>query len=190
MRSRLLYLAAVGLIGASTAVGIHAGSETHGDGQQAMSMSASERSGQDTSGVGMPDPDEYSGLSRKVLQYSQAFDAIIEKARESKLTAADWAPLEKLVDTEDYERMGVFLGDEAETIDWQQYKKYISQYAAHTSWDGKLRRVTEVPGLVILELEEHNTVNGVTDISNTVTIYEFNDAGKIDHLDVYVMPLP
>ena len=32
-------------------------------------------------------------------------------------------------------------------------------------------------------------MNGTTDVSNTVTIYEFTDAGKLRHLDVYVMPL-
>lgn len=189
MNKKLFCLAAAGLIWTGAAMGLAPEAEAA---NADAAKSSAEHQGQKATADGgwMPSPDEYTGLSRKVLEYSKAFDEIIETAKESELTEADWEPLEKLVDTEDYERMGVFLGDEAEIIDWQKYKKYISQYAAHTSWDGKLRRITEVPGLVILELEEHNTVNGVTDISNTVTIYEFNDDGKIDHLDVYVMPLP
>ena len=49
-----------------------------------------------------------------------------------------------------------------------------------------MRRITEVPGLVYLELEERNTREGVTDVSNTVTIYEFNQASKLRKLNVYV----
>ncbi len=138
----------------------------------------------------IPDSSEYSGLSRKVLAYSEAFSDLIAKTKDKELTPADWQPLEALVDPESFQREGVFLGPEAEVIDWQIYKNYISSYGAATTWEGTLRRITEVPGLVILELEERNTVNGVTDVANTVTIYEFNDAGKITHLDVYVMPLP
>jgi hypothetical protein len=43
-----------------------------------------------------------------------------------------------------------------------------------------------VQGLVFLELEERNTRDGVTDIANTVTIYKFNEASQLIHLDVYV----
>lgn len=52
-----------------------------------------------------------------------------------------------------------------------------------------MRRITEGPGVVIQELEERNTRDGVTDVVNTVMIFTFNDAGKFDHLDVYVAPL-
>lgn len=69
---------------------------------------------------------------------------------------------------------------------WREYKKFITQYGGMTSWEGTLRRITEVPGLVFLELEERNTRDGVTDVSNTVTIYEFNQADKLRKLDVYV----
>jgi hypothetical protein len=69
---------------------------------------------------------------------------------------------------------------------WQQYRQFIGQYGGKTSWEGTLRRITEVPGLVFLELEERNTRAGVTDVANTVTIYKFNTAGKLCNLDVYV----
>jgi hypothetical protein len=42
---------------------------------------------------------------------------------------------------------------------------------------------------VFLELEERNTRDGVTDVSHTVTIYEFNSAAKLRKLDVYVAPI-
>ncbi len=137
----------------------------------------------------MPRADAFGGLSRKVIAYSEAFVQVVGIARTRPLTEDDWAPFDDLVDVDGFERVGVFLGPRAEVIGWQKYKQYVGQYAGATSWEGTLRHITEEPGRVILELEERNTVNGVTDVSNTVTIYEFTDAGKVRHLDVYVMPL-
>lgn len=137
----------------------------------------------------MPNPDDYKGLSRKVLQYGDTFRRIVEKAKQPRFSEADWAPLEDLVDVDKFERVGVFLSGRAEVIPWPQYKKYLSQFAGSTSWEGTLRRITEAPGLVILELEERNTRDGVTHVANTVTIYEFNEVGKLCHLDVYVQDL-
>jgi hypothetical protein len=99
---------------------------------------------------------------------------------------ADWAPLENLVDMDHFRRVGVFLTERVEVSNWQQYKQFITQYGGNTSWEGTLRRITEVPGLVFLELEERNTRAGATDVANTVTIYKFNPAGKLCNLDVYV----
>ena len=137
----------------------------------------------------MPKSDEFAGLSRAVIQYSEAFTRIVDKTKADSLSDADWAQIEQLVDVDAFERVGVFLSPPAEVIDWNTYKSYISQYAGGTSWEGTLRHITEQPGRVILELEERNTRGGVTDVSNTVTIYEFNEAGKLRHLDVYVMPV-
>lgn len=137
----------------------------------------------------MPNPEDYTGLKRKVLQYSEGFVAAVNRLQAGAPAKEVWAPLEQLVDVDAFTREGVFLGAEAEVIGWEQYKSYISQYAGHTSWEGTLRHITEEPGRVILELEERNTQNGRTHVSNTVTIYEFNEAGRLRHLDVYVMPL-
>jgi hypothetical protein len=137
----------------------------------------------------MPHSSEFSGLTRKVIEYSEGFSAIVETAKQRPLQDSDWSAMDLLVNTSTYERVGVFVGAEAEVIDWPTYKSYISQYAAGTSWEGTLRHVTEQPGRVILELEERNARNGSTHVSNTVTIYEFDEADKLRHLDVYVMPL-
>jgi len=137
----------------------------------------------------MPSSNDYTGLSRKVIQYSEAFSQLVKKAKAGGLTDADWGPIEQLVDVDGFERLGVFLMPQGEVLDWQTYKGYVSKYSANTTWEGTLRHITETPGRVILELEERNTHDGVTEVSNTVTIYEFNDAGKLRHLDVYVMPL-
>lgn len=137
----------------------------------------------------MPKSSDYSGLSRKVLQYSESFTHVVDKLKQGTLTDADWAPFEEVVDTANYSRLGVFSGAQAEAFGWPTYRDVITQYGALTDWEGTLRGITETDKRVILELEERNTSNGVMDVSNTVTIYDFNDAGKIIHLDVYVMPL-
>lgn len=137
----------------------------------------------------MPSSTDYTGLSSKVIQYSEAFTALVEKAKAGPLSDADWHPIEQIVDPAAFERVGVFLTAQAEVIDWATYKTYVAQYSTGTQWEGTLRHITEVPGRVVLELEERNTRDGVTDVSNTVTIYEFSDAGRLRHLDVYVMPL-
>jgi hypothetical protein len=134
----------------------------------------------------MPSSEGYQGLSRKVLQYSESFLRIVNELKQSRGSDADWAPLEELVDVRGFQRVGVFLTNQAEVSNWQQYKQLITQYGGATAWEGTLRRITEVQGLVFLELEERNTRDGVTDVSNTVTIYKFNDAGLLSNLDVYV----
>ncbi|MGA2398011.1 MAG: hypothetical protein ABSG30_08130 [Steroidobacteraceae bacterium] len=137
----------------------------------------------------MPRAEAYTGLSRKVLQYSESFLRIVDKLKKPGFSEADWAQLEELVDVKNFRRLGVFLTDRAELSNWQQYKQLITQYGGMTTWEGTLRRITEVPGLVFLELEERNARDGVTDVSHTVTIYEFDSAGKLQKLDVYVAPL-
>ena len=134
----------------------------------------------------MPDPQTYAGLSRKVLQYCENFRRLVGRIKQPDFSETEWATVEELVDVENFQRMGVFLTPRAELSNWQQYKKLIREYGGRTSWEGTLRRITEIPGLVFLELEERNSRNGVTDVSNTVTIYEFNPAGKLCKLDAYV----
>jgi len=134
----------------------------------------------------IPPADQFSGLTRKVMDYSEAFEALVNLSKTRELTDADWAPIERLVDVPNWERVGRFLTAETETIDWPTYKGYVSQYARHTDWDATLRRITEGPDVVIQELQERNTRAGETDIANTVMIYAFNPAGQVTHLDVYV----
>lgn len=138
--------------------------------------------------TGIPPASQFSGLTRKVMDYSEAFEALVGRAKQG-LTDADWAAIEELVDVVNFERVGRFLTEETETIDWPTYKRYIGRYGGYTEWDATLRRITEGRDVVIQELEERNTAQGVTDVANTVMIYRFNGAGLIDHLDVYVAHL-
>ncbi|MGB8363446.1 MAG: hypothetical protein ACLQUZ_13095 [Rhizomicrobium sp.] len=137
----------------------------------------------------IPSSENFTGLSRKVLQYSELFGQIVERLKEPNFSDATWAPLEDLVDVENFVRQGVFLTDKPETIGWQTYKSYITQYGGATHWEATLRHITEGPNRVVLELQERNTRNGFTHVANTVMAYGFDDYGRVKTLEVYVMSL-
>ncbi|MFC2017970.1 hypothetical protein ACFLTQ_01535 [Chloroflexota bacterium] len=133
----------------------------------------------------IPNPKNYIGLSRLVLQYADGFNQIIGKLKQGTISETDWDLMEDFVDIDSFQRVGMFLTDKVETSAWQEYKATISQFGVMASWEGALRRITEVPGLVFLELEERVTVGNTMDVYNTVTIYQFNKSNKLIKLDVY-----
>ena len=49
-----------------------------------------------------------------------------------------------------------------------------------------VRRVSELPGLVYLEIEERHTRASNIAVVNSMSVYEFNEVGQIRHLDVYL----
>jgi hypothetical protein len=109
-------------------------------------------------------------------------ERIVKKAKQPGFTVSDWAPLTELVAVEEFERVGCFL----EVMNWQEYTEMLTKWATSTTFEKILRRVTEVPELVFLELQERNTTDGNLTVVNSLTIYEFNKAGKLCHLDVYL----
>ena len=137
----------------------------------------------------IPSSEKFTGLSRKVLEYSERFGKIVERVKEPNLPNALWEELEELVDVDNFVRQGVFLTDKAETIDWKTYKAYITKYGAVTHWESTLRHITEQGNRVVLELEERNTRDGFTDICNSVMAYGFDTKGRVKTLEVYVMSL-
>jgi hypothetical protein len=137
----------------------------------------------------IPGSKNFTGLSRKVIEYSERFASIVAHIKDPDFPDTLWHSLEELVDVDHFVRQGVFLTATPETINWATYKNYIMQYAGATEWEATLRHITEQDNRVILELEERNTRDGFTHIANTVTVYGFNDAGRVRTLEVYVMSL-
>jgi hypothetical protein len=129
-------------------------------------------SGDESSGVTGP-------LTRQVLAYEQAMMRLVPTVT----TAADWAPLAEFVATDDFERVGTFL----EVQNWAQYTEMLTKWASATdSFDTTVRRVTELTGLVFYEIEERHHRGNTTHVVNSMTVFEFDDDGKIRHLDVYL----
>jgi hypothetical protein len=137
----------------------------------------------------IPGSENFTGLSRKVLEYTEAFAHVVESLKRPDAPEDIWDPLEQLVDTANFVRQGIFLRPEVETIDWATYRGYITKYGGATQWEATLRHLTEGPNRVIQELEERNTRNGVTHVGNTVMAYGFGDDGRVRTLEVYVNAL-
>jgi predicted TIM-barrel enzyme len=125
-------------------------------------------------------------LCRKVLEYAEIFNSVVHKAKQPGFTVADWAPLAELVAVDEFERVGHMM----EVMNWQEYTAFVTQFATALSWEGTFRRVQERSGVVYLELIERCTIGARVDVANTMTVYQFNAAGKLCHLDVYLQQKP
>ena len=118
-------------------------------------------------------------LTRKVLDYEQAMKRLVPTIE----APADWAPLAEFVAVDTFERVGTFL----EVQNWQQYTEMLTQWASATeTFETTVRRISELPGLVYFEIEERHFRGGDVHVVNSMTVFEFDEDGKIRHLDVYL----
>ena len=129
----------------------------------------------------------HTGLSRKVLDYSLIMKNLVDRAKQPGFSAESWSPLAALVAVEEFERVGNFK----EVMNWPDYVAFLTGWAMSSEWEGSFKRVTESGNLVFLELEERSKIGGHSSTVNSVSVYEFNAAGKLRHLDIYLqMPMP
>ena len=76
-------------------------------------------------------------------------------------------------------------------MNWQEYVAFLTGWASSSEWDCSFKRVTESGNTVFLELEERSRIGDFSNSVNSASIYEFNDAGKITRIGVYLqMALP
>ena len=84
---------------------------------------------------------------------------------------------------DEFERVGTFL----EVQNWRQYTEMLTQWASATAtFETTVRRVSELPGIVYYEVEERHFRGDDVNVVNSMTVFEFNEDGKICHLDVYL----
>jgi hypothetical protein len=118
-------------------------------------------------------------LTRTILDYVQTMERLVPAAK----TADDWAVLAEFVAVDDFERVGTFL----EVQDWQQYTEMLTRWAsAIERFETTVRRVSAVGDLVYFEVEERHFRGGEVNVVNSMTVFAFDTAGKIRHLDVYL----
>lgn len=130
---------------------------------------------------------DYTGLSRKVLDYSMVMKGIVDSAKEPGFSVDSWAPLKELIAVDEFERIGNFK----EVMRWPEYVEFLTNWAAGSTWECSFKRITEHDGVVFLELEERTSMGDFSAVVNSMSVYEFNAEGKIRHLDIYLqMPLP
>jgi hypothetical protein len=129
----------------------------------------------------------YSGLARKVLDYGLIMKRLVDGAKLPGFSVQSWAPLAELVATGEFERVGNFK----EVMNWNEYVGFLTNWAISSEWECSFKRITESGGVVFLELEERSNTAGFGSVVNSVSVYEFNEAGKIRHIDIYLqMALP
>jgi hypothetical protein len=120
--------------------------------------------------------------SRRALEYSYVMKGLVEQAKQPGFTAEDWAPLAALVATDVFERIGNFK----EKVTWDQYDDLLTTWGKATVWDFTVRRVTEGTNYCVLELLERATYPDRYEEYNSASFYEFDAAGKLRHLDIYL----
>jgi hypothetical protein len=126
-----------------------------------------------------PDVASPGPLTRTVLEYEQTMKRLVPAAQ----APDDWAPLSEFVAVDEFERVGTFL----EVQNWRQYTEMLTRWASATAtFETTVRRVSELPGLVYFEIEERHLRGGDVTVVNSLTVFAFDDAGKIRHLDVYL----
>lgn len=131
--------------------------------------------------------DDYTGRSRTVLEYCRTTKRLLDEAKNPGFSVESWAPLAELVAVDEFERVGAFK----EVMNWSDYADFLTGWATSSEWECSFKRITEASGMVFLELEERSTIGEFSNAVNSLSVYEFDAAGKIRHIDVYLqMVLP
>ena len=125
-------------------------------------------------------------LSQIALEYAAVYGRVVPLARQPGFGEDAWAPLEALIAVDEFERVGLHK----EVMDWPAYRTALTAFARSGEWEGTFRRVTELPGLVFLELVERLTKGDRVTVLNSVSVFEFDEANRIRHLDIYVQQEP
>jgi hypothetical protein len=122
-----------------------------------------------------------------VLEYSLIMKRMVAEAKLPGFSQECWAPLAELIATDEFERVGNFK----EVMDWKGYVEFLTAWATACEWDCSFKRITEVGNLVFLELEERARAGDVSNVVNSLSLYEFDDTGRIRHVDIYLqMAMP
>jgi hypothetical protein len=137
--------------------------------------------------IGQPDPSTVGPLAAKVLRYTDLIEQTVHAAKAVGFQPSAWDALGEVVAVDTFQRVGNFM----EIMDWQGYVDMLTRWATSTDFWSQFRRISEVGNVVFLELEEHNTPEGGAEtVVNSLSLYEFDDAGKIRHLDIYLQYRP
>jgi hypothetical protein len=118
-------------------------------------------------------------LTRTVRAYVDTMTSLVR----GSAPPTDWTPLHPFVAVDEFERVGTFL----EVQDWEQYTQMLTQWgSAIASFETTVRRISEVDRLVYYEVEERHHRGGDVTVINSMTVFAFDDDGRIRHLDVYL----
>lgn len=124
----------------------------------------------------------YSGNARRAIDYGLFQKGIMDRAKGAAGYSPDeWLGLKDFV-TDDFQRVGNFK----EVMTFADMVGFLQAWSPTQHWEGSFKRVSECGNVVVLELEERVGTGDEQTAVNSVSVFEFNDAGKIRHLDIYL----
>jgi 2,4-diaminopentanoate dehydrogenase len=123
--------------------------------------------------------DDLGPLTRTVVEFERTMKRLVPLIQ----APDDWAPLAEFVAVDEFERVGTFLEEQ----NWAQYTEMLTRWATATSrFETTVRRIAELDDLVYYEIEERHYRGDTVGVVNSMTVFQFDPAGKIRHLDVYL----
>lgn len=131
--------------------------------------------------------DRYTGLSRTVLDYTLEMKRIVDSAKGPGFGPGSWEPLARMVATDGFTRIGPFKDE----MTWPAYVDFLTAWAPTSHWECSFRRITENGDVVFLELEERMAPGDSVGAANSLSAFDFDDAGRLRRLAVYLqLPTP
>lgn len=122
-------------------------------------------------------------LAQAVLNYTDTIARTVKAAKEPGFTEAGWGDLAALLDTARFQR----VGNDKVAMGWDVYRGLLMMWGTTTDFWSEFHRISEVGNRVFLELTEHNTPRGGAEsVVNSCTVYQFDDAGKLIELGIYL----
>jgi len=117
-------------------------------------------------------------LTDKVVEFTRTLEGLVADGE----PPSDWGPLADFVAVDQFERIGTFR----EVQNWQQYTAMLTQWASSVDkFETSVQRITEVANFVFFEIEERHFRGGVH-VVNSMTVFDFDERGKIRRLNVYL----
>ena len=125
----------------------------------------------------------YEGNMRSAIDYGLFQKRLMDRAKGGApdYSPDEWFGLKDFV-TDDFERIGTFK----EVMALEGMVAFLQAWSPTQRWEGSFKRVSECGNVVFLELEERVGEGDGQTAVNSVSVYEFDEAGKIRHLDVYL----
>lgn len=121
-------------------------------------------------------------LSAVVMNFVRTMKQTADRGREPGFSNNDWAALGEFIDQEAFVRMGPFHDEKR----WADYVELLTAWVTNSDgWTPVAKRINEAPGVVYLDCEEQISSGGQINPFYSLSVYEFNDAGKIIRIDVY-----
>lgn len=130
------------------------------------------------------DRDAVTGeYAQKVLAFTDAIACTVERAKAPGFDESGWDQVRALIDPDAFQR----VGNDKAVMGWEVYRDLLMNWGTKTDFCSEFHRISEVGNLVFLELTEHNTPRGGQEsIVNSLTSYEFDEAGKLVSLGIYL----